>query len=124
MKPRREVGDYLRDILSAAEEAQRFLAGMEFEEFEQDRRTMLATVRLLETIGEAVKRLPVGLRAHHPEVPWEDMAGMRDKLAHEYFGVDLDGGLGDGSEGTAIVAGRRLAHARRTASVKRPCGQG
>jgi uncharacterized protein with HEPN domain len=58
--------------------------------FDQDRRTQDAVVRNLEIIGEAVKRLSPGLTAQHPDVPWRQIAGMRDKLVHDYFGVDLD----------------------------------
>jgi uncharacterized protein with HEPN domain len=47
-------------------------------------------VRALEIIGEATKNLPNCLKAEHPEVPWRDMAGFRDKVVHGYFGVDLE----------------------------------
>jgi len=49
-----------------------------------------AVIYQLQIIGEATKRLSVGLRRQHPSVPWQDIAGMRDKLVHDYFGVDLD----------------------------------
>jgi uncharacterized protein with HEPN domain len=48
-----------------------------------------AVIRRLEIIGEAVKNLPLALRMQHPQVPWREMAGMRDVLIHQYFGVDL-----------------------------------
>jgi len=50
----------------------------------------LATIRSLEVIGEAAKHIPKSIRKQHPDVPWEDMAGMRDKLIHDYFGVNLE----------------------------------
>ena len=50
----------------------------------------MATIRSLEVIGEAAKHIPKSIRKQHPDVPWEDMAGMRDKLIHDYFGVNLE----------------------------------
>lgn len=58
--------------------------------FNADRKTQDAVVRNLEIIGEAVKRLSAGLTEAHPDIPWRQIAGMRDKLIHDYFGVDLD----------------------------------
>ena len=55
-----------------------------------DRKTQDAVVRNLEIIGEAVKRLSPDLTGAHVDIPWRQIAGMRDKLIHDYFGVDLD----------------------------------
>ncbi|HEX7342908.1 MAG TPA: DUF86 domain-containing protein [bacterium] len=87
---KRELGDYIQDILEAMAEVEEFTAGMRFEDFRQDRKSVNAVVRSLEIIGEASKKLPKKLREKHPEIPWKRMTGMRDKLIHEYFGVDLD----------------------------------
>ncbi len=57
--------------------------------FTRDRNTVNAVVRSLEVLGEAAKRIPDHLRTEVPDVPWKYMAGMRNKLIHEYFGVDL-----------------------------------
>jgi uncharacterized protein with HEPN domain len=63
---------------------------MDFSTFSTDRRTNLAVVRTLEIIGEATRHVPKSIRRRYPDVPWQDMAAMRNKLIHEYFGVDLE----------------------------------
>ncbi|MFO8034724.1 MAG: DUF86 domain-containing protein [Candidatus Bipolaricaulota bacterium] len=89
MKQSREYADCLADILEAAENAERFLGEMELDEFLADDKTNYAVVRALTIIGEAAKKIPSSARQQHPEIPWRAVAGMRDKVAHEYFGVDL-----------------------------------
>uniref|UniRef100_UPI00262F28BC HepT-like ribonuclease domain-containing protein n=1 Tax=Thermococcus sp. TaxID=35749 RepID=UPI00262F28BC len=66
-----------------------FTSGMDFEDFSKDRKTQFAVIRALEIIGEAAKAIPEDFKKEHPKVPWREMAGMRDKLIHAYFGVDL-----------------------------------
>jgi uncharacterized protein with HEPN domain len=61
-----------------------------FERFVKDKKTVDAVVRNLEIIGEATKNIPESARKQYPSVPWRDMAGMRDRLIHGYFGVNLD----------------------------------
>lgn len=91
MKYRRTVEDYLRDILIYAEKAEAFLAELAtIADLEEDDRTALAVVRALEVIGEAAKQIPANLRNKYPDVPWRGMTGMRDKVIHDYFGVDLE----------------------------------
>lgn len=80
--------DHLEDILDAAEKAQQFTADMTYEAFAKDDKTVFAVIRALEVIGEATKRLPEELRNQYPQVPRPSMAGMRDKLIHDYINVD------------------------------------
>jgi len=87
---KREVDDYIQDIIESMNKSIRFVAGMSYDSFADDDKTIFAAVRALEIIGEAVKNIPQEIREKHNGIPWRDMAGMRDKLIHEYFGVNLD----------------------------------
>ena len=78
----------LQDIIDAAEDIEKFMAGVSLERLTGDRKTLFAVAKALENIGEAVKQIPAAVRHKHPDVPWKDMAGMRDVLVHDYFGVD------------------------------------
>jgi uncharacterized protein with HEPN domain len=89
MKAKRNYLDCFKDIQDALEKIQDFTAGLDFESFAQDKKTTFAVIRALEIIGEASRKIPKSLRSQYPSVPWQDMAGMRDKLIHDYFGVDL-----------------------------------
>lgn len=82
--------EFLADILEAVRRAEAYVADMDYEEFLADTKTQDAVIRTLEIMGEATKRLSAELRQQHPSVPWKNMAGVRDKLIHDYFGVNLD----------------------------------
>lgn len=84
----RDLRLYLRDILSAIDSIESFVADMDLQTFEADDRTSSAVVRKFEVIGEAAKQIPDTIRHLHPDIPWREMAGMRDRLIHFYFGVD------------------------------------
>ena len=62
---------------------------MNFDDFVKDKKTVNAVIRSLEVMGEAVKKIPKEIRDKYPDIPWKYIAGMRDKLIHEYHGVDL-----------------------------------
>lgn len=81
---------YLKDILKAMDAIETFVEGMNLEEFEKDDKTSSAVIRKFEIIGEATKNLPEELKNKNPHLPWREMAGMRDKLIHFYFGVKYD----------------------------------
>lgn len=89
MTAERDVADFLEDILDAISKVEDFVTGMTFEEFVDDDKTAFAVVRALEIIGEASARIPREIRDVHSGVPWREMIGIRNKLAHGYFGVDL-----------------------------------
>jgi uncharacterized protein with HEPN domain len=81
---------YLEDILEATRKIMVYTGGLSKPEFLEDEKTIDAVVRNLEVIGEAVKNLPEHLRAQHPAVEWKKIAGLRDILIHEYFGLDTE----------------------------------
>jgi uncharacterized protein with HEPN domain len=82
--------DYLRDILTAAELIQVFIEGLTREDFASDLKTQAAVIREIEIIGEAARQCSDDFRSSHPAVPWPDVVGMRNVLAHAYHGVVVD----------------------------------
>ena len=86
----KDYRDYIQDILDSIDEIYVFIGQMSLEEFLNDRKTVKAVLRNLEIVGEAAKKIPPPLRDKYSDIPWKKMAGLRDKLIHEYFGVDLE----------------------------------
>jgi uncharacterized protein with HEPN domain len=87
---KRTYDDYLHDMLENAEKALSFVAGMDFAAFSIEEKTVYAVVRALEIIGEAARQIPEEVSRAHPEIPWREISGMRNKLMHEYFGVNVE----------------------------------
>ena len=86
----RDLADSLLDILEAIGAIERFTAEVNFENFVQNEEKCFAVEKALEIIGEAVKNIPNSLRGDYPEIPWKKIAGMRDKLAHQYWHTDVE----------------------------------
>lgn len=84
----RDIKLYLRDITDAIKNIETYTRNMDIDAFIKDRRTMDAVVRNLSVIGEAVRQIPKEVKKRHPDIPWSSIAGMRNKIIHEYFGID------------------------------------
>ena len=91
---KREIIDYLQDIYTSILDLEEFVAGMEEEHFITDKKTVYASVKCFEVMGEAVTKIPASFRKRYPRIPWQTIAGMQNKLVHEYFGVDKSGSSG------------------------------
>lgn len=81
---------FIEDIYECIEKIEKFIGDMEYENFLTDDKTNSAVIMKLEIIGEATKNIPKEIRQKYKEVSWKEMAGMRDKIIHFYFGVDYE----------------------------------
>lgn len=80
---------FLEDILGSIDKIGKYVRRLDYEDFIQDDKTLDAVIRNLEIIGEASKKIPIGIRNKHSEIPWKRMAGLRNIITHEYFGIDF-----------------------------------
>jgi len=92
---KKDVGVFVEHVMESIEKIEEYMGGVSKEEFLGDSRTQDAVMRRLEIMGEAVKNIPSEFRDEYPKIPWKQIAGMRDVLIHEYFGVNLVKGMED-----------------------------
>jgi len=90
LKKNRDYKGFLIDILDAIEEINNFTQNVDFESFINNKEKAYASIYCLQVIGEAVKNIPSEIKEKNPQVPWREIAGMRDKLIHGYFTVDFE----------------------------------
>ncbi len=89
-KGRRTYLMYLEDIQTAMERIEEYINGLSFINFKRDYKTVDAVIRNFEIIGEASKNLPEEIKEKYPETPWAEMYLLRNKVSHEYFGIDYE----------------------------------
>lgn len=87
---KRDYRLYLDEIVDAITKIERYTEGLALEQFKKDEKTIDAVIRNFAIMGEAAKHIPHSVRNKYPDIPWKEMAGMRDKLIHEYFGIKYD----------------------------------
>lgn len=87
---RRDDTLYLRHLLSAITRIEEYLQGIDKTNFTQSNLLQDGVIRQLQIIGEAASRISIELRERYPQVPWSDIVGMRHKIVHDYFGIDMD----------------------------------
>jgi len=85
----RKHRDYLEDIAREIRKVDQFIKEISFEQFRVDEKTVYAVIRAIEIIGEASKKVPDEIKQNQPTIPWREISGMRDKLVHDYSGVNL-----------------------------------
>lgn len=87
---KKEDNVYLKHILDAITRIEEYTAGIKYEDFMKNHLIQDGVIRQIEIVGEATKRISSDIKKKHPDIPWKDIAGMRDKLIHDYMGVDMD----------------------------------
>ncbi len=88
--PKRDSDLLIQDMLSAIRQIESYIAGQDHDSFLHDRKTIDAVVRNLEVLGEASRQLPQEFITQQPHVPWRLLAGLRNRIVHDYFGLDLE----------------------------------
>jgi uncharacterized protein with HEPN domain len=85
MPKKRNIIDFLNDIIDAVEKAEEFIKGMSYEDFQKDAKTVFAVIKAMEIIGEASTNITDEFRKEYNKIPWRKMVGMRNILIHQYF---------------------------------------
>ncbi len=88
--PKRDPDLLVQDMLEAARKVQLYTAGLDHAAFLADQKTIDAVVRNLEVLGEAARQLPDDFTSRHSNIPWNQIAGLRNRIVHDYFGLDLE----------------------------------
>ena len=86
---KREYTLYLKDMLENIEKVNYFIENLTYEDFKADERTNFAVIRCLEIVGEASKSIPKEIKSKYNDIPWKDIAGLRDKIVHGYSEINL-----------------------------------
>jgi uncharacterized protein with HEPN domain len=89
MSPERSWRIRVEDILACIEKIKEYTQGMNYEQFQSDGKTVDAVIRNMEIIGEAAGYIPLEIQEKYPELAWLEMRGMRNIMAHEYFGISM-----------------------------------
>ena len=88
--PKRDADLLVEDMLTAIARIERYIEALDRESFFKAEMTIDAVVRNLEVLGEAARQMPEPFVVQHPEVPWRVIAGLRNRIVHDYFGLDLE----------------------------------
>lgn len=81
---------YLQDVVTAADRVASYIEGVTRDEFETDQMRLDAVIRNLQIIGEAIKKIPDSIQKRYPNIPWQEIAGLRNRVTHVYFDVDIN----------------------------------